>query len=143
MFIQDYTPTVEDFNWVEYEVNGGLFMLQIIDLSGSHDFLAMRNLYIRTVDAFLLVFALDDMSSFEEMVQLYTEIKSQNTRNAKIQVVATKTDLFDSEDEWNVTRRSINGFITGNRASLAEISVRETETVQAFVIKYIVIFRAL
>ncbi|PIO57748.1 hypothetical protein TELCIR_20832, partial [Teladorsagia circumcincta] len=53
-FLTDYRPTVEEFNWIEYDVEeGSALMLQIIDSSGSHDFLAMRHFYIRTGDAFL------------------------------------------------------------------------------------------
>jgi hypothetical protein len=49
-----YRPTVEEFNWVEYDLGlDQLLMLQVIDTSGSHDFLAMRHLYAKTGDAFL------------------------------------------------------------------------------------------
>uniref|UniRef100_A0A0K0D191 P-loop containing nucleoside triphosphate hydrolase protein n=1 Tax=Angiostrongylus cantonensis TaxID=6313 RepID=A0A0K0D191_ANGCA len=70
-FPTDYRPTVDEFNWVEYDIgDGSLLMLQInylkraqrmivgplqiIDSSGSHDFLAMRHFYIRTGDAFMV-----------------------------------------------------------------------------------------
>ncbi|VDM83104.1 unnamed protein product [Strongylus vulgaris] len=54
-FLSEYRPTVEEFNWVEYDLGeGSALMLQVIDSSGSRDFLAMRHFYIRTGDAFLV-----------------------------------------------------------------------------------------
>jgi len=58
-FLSDYRPTVEEFNWVEYgcieqKLSGPNFMLQLIDSSGSRDFLAMRHLYYRIADAFMV-----------------------------------------------------------------------------------------
>ena len=134
-FVSDYKPTVEEFNWVEFEMTlGGRLMLQvykfqqtntiqlkyrffvptkyfiwlilvsqlrfqIIDSSGSRDFIAMRDLYMRTADAFIvrhfleilqqqkvgkfqIVFSVDDPLSFEEAKSIIQDIKSQ--RRSKV-----------------------------------------------------------
>ena len=67
IFIQDYHPTVEEFNWIEYDCSESAIsdgsskenqhsslMLQVIDSSGSRDFLAMRHLYYKIGNAFIV-----------------------------------------------------------------------------------------
>uniref|UniRef100_A0A914XWY5 Uncharacterized protein n=1 Tax=Panagrolaimus superbus TaxID=310955 RepID=A0A914XWY5_9BILA len=98
-FIEEYHPTVEEFNWIEYDIGGHELMLQVIDTAGSHDFLAMRSLYARTGDAFFVVFAVDDPASFLEAKKIIQEIREENHRNASILLIANKTDkISDLED---------------------------------------------
>ncbi|KAK5964240.1 GTP-binding protein [Trichostrongylus colubriformis] len=100
-FVTDYRPTVEEFNWIEYDVEeGSALMLQIIDSSGSHDFLAMRHFYIRTGDAFLVVFSIDDASSLEEAKKIIEEIEEERKKKVPIVLVANKCDLYEDVMDW-------------------------------------------
>ncbi|KAK6045417.1 Ras family protein [Cooperia oncophora] len=100
-FLTDYRPTVEEFNWIEYDVEeGSALMLQIIDSSGSHDFLAMRHFYIRTGDAFLVVFSIDDASSLEEAKKIIEEIEEERKKKVPIVLVANKCDLYEDVMDW-------------------------------------------
>ncbi|KAF7624706.1 hypothetical protein Mgra_00010012 [Meloidogyne graminicola] len=96
-FLSEYRPTVEEFNWVEYgckdQKNGPNFILQIIDSSGSRDFLAMRHLYYRIADAFMVVYAADDPQSYTEALTMLKEIEEQNTKKAPIILLQNKSDL--------------------------------------------------
>uniref|UniRef100_A0A1I7UXU7 GTP-binding protein n=1 Tax=Caenorhabditis tropicalis TaxID=1561998 RepID=A0A1I7UXU7_9PELO len=92
-FVEDYRPTVEEFNWIEYEIEEGrVLMVQIIDSSGSRDFIGMKNLYIGTADAFLVVFASDDASSLEEALITVADIHARRGKSVPILLVANKTD---------------------------------------------------
>ena len=62
-----YVKTVEDLHNGEYEVHGRTLKLEILDTSGSYQFPAMRKLSIRTADGFVLVYAIDDAESFEQV----------------------------------------------------------------------------
>ncbi|KAM3722198.1 Ras-related protein Rap-1b [Dirofilaria immitis] len=100
-FVKEYRPTVEEFNWIEYnQDDGGKTFLQIVDSSGSHDFLAMRHLYERIGDAFVVVFAVDDPASLDEAKDIIKEIRARNIRKAPILLVANKIDLYESEEQW-------------------------------------------
>uniref|UniRef100_A0A183BN31 GTP-binding protein n=1 Tax=Globodera pallida TaxID=36090 RepID=A0A183BN31_GLOPA len=96
-FLNDYRPTVEEFNWVEYgsdEPDTPQLLLQLIDSSGSRDFLAMRHLYYRIGDAFMVVYSVNDPNSFDEALIMIREIEQYNSKNAPILLVANKSDLL-------------------------------------------------
>uniref|UniRef100_A0A3B4TFA3 Dexamethasone-induced Ras-related protein 1-like n=1 Tax=Seriola dumerili TaxID=41447 RepID=A0A3B4TFA3_SERDU len=111
-FVEEYSPTSEDFLRKLFRIRGETYQIDILDASRERDFPAKRRLSILTGDIFLLVFSLDDRSSFEEVCALRTEIlaaKSKLTKSsvpeqcAQLQVpllvCANKVDLLESERE--------------------------------------------
>ncbi|XP_026883410.2 GTP-binding protein Rhes [Electrophorus electricus] len=100
-FEEQYEPTSEDFHRKLYHIRGETYQIEILDASGERDFPAKRRLSILTGDIFLLVFSLDDRSSFEEVCALWSEIttaksallKSKGKANVPTVVCANKVDL--------------------------------------------------
>eukprot|EP01108_Squamamoeba_japonica_P008886 TRINITY_DN8054_c0_g1_i1.p1 TRINITY_DN8054_c0_g1~~TRINITY_DN8054_c0_g1_i1.p1 ORF type:complete len:115 (+),score=27.52 TRINITY_DN8054_c0_g1_i1:27-347(+) len=68
-FVGDkYSPTIEDSYRKSIEVKKGHFaMLEVLDTAGTEQFLALRDLYYRNGDGFVLVFDLTDAHSFNEL----------------------------------------------------------------------------
>ncbi|EGT32786.1 hypothetical protein CAEBREN_23053 [Caenorhabditis brenneri] len=67
-FVEDYRPTVEEFNWIEYEIEEGrVLMVQV-------------------------VFAADDASSLQEALTTVADIHSRRGKNVPVLLVANKTD---------------------------------------------------
>uniref|UniRef100_A0A3B4XZQ8 Dexamethasone-induced Ras-related protein 1-like n=1 Tax=Seriola lalandi dorsalis TaxID=1841481 RepID=A0A3B4XZQ8_SERLL len=93
-FVEDYSPTSEDFLRKLFRIRGETYQIDILDASRERDFPAKRRLSILTGDIFLLVFSLDDRSSFEEVCALRTEILA-----VPLLVCANKVDLLESERE--------------------------------------------
>ncbi|KAM4583557.1 dexamethasone-induced Ras-related protein 1 [Odontesthes bonariensis] len=111
-FVEEYNPTSEDFLRKLFRIRGETYQIDILDASRERDFPAKRRLSILTGDIFLLVFSLDDRSSFEEVCTLRKEIlvaKSKLTRSSApehcaqpripLLVCANKVDLQDSDRE--------------------------------------------
>ncbi|XP_076459962.1 dexamethasone-induced Ras-related protein 1-like [Babylonia areolata] len=73
-FDDTYTPTIEDFHRKVYRIRGVPYRLDILDTSGIHPFPAMRRLSFITGDLFVLVFAIDNQESFQEVLQLREQI---------------------------------------------------------------------
>ncbi|KAM9363624.1 GTP-binding protein Rhes [Symphorus nematophorus] len=109
-FVEEYNPTSEDFLRKLFRIRGETYQIDILDASRERDFPAKRRLSILTGDIFLLVFSLDDRSSFEEVCALRTEIlaaKSKLTKSSvpeqctqpqlPLVVCANKVDLHESE----------------------------------------------
>ncbi|KAH6943071.1 hypothetical protein HPB50_015130 [Hyalomma asiaticum] len=77
----------------EYELNGSSLTLDIVDTSGSYPFPAMRRLAITTADAFVLVYAIDDPESFEEVRRIHDQIVELHSAKAPVVIVGNKCDL--------------------------------------------------
>uniref|UniRef100_A0A0N5AED7 GTP-binding protein n=1 Tax=Syphacia muris TaxID=451379 RepID=A0A0N5AED7_9BILA len=130
-FVQDYRPTIEEFNWIEYNnEHEKEFMLQVIDSSGSHDFLAMRQLYAKTADAFVVVYAVDDAISLDEAKGIVREIRELNAKRAPILMLANKIDLYDSPSEW--VCKDGDYFATKNHIMFSPISAKNSQKVSHF-----------
>ncbi|CAL4069426.1 unnamed protein product, partial [Meganyctiphanes norvegica] len=95
-FTPKYTRTVEEMHHGEYEVSGMSLTLDILDTSGSYEFPAMRELSINSADAFILVYAINDADSFEEIRNLREMIRGIKQEPCPIVVVGNKSDLEDS-----------------------------------------------
>uniref|UniRef100_A0A3Q0SLB2 Si:dkey-27j5.5 n=1 Tax=Amphilophus citrinellus TaxID=61819 RepID=A0A3Q0SLB2_AMPCI len=93
-FVEEYNPTSEDFLRKLFRIRGETYQIDILDASRERDFPAKRRLSILTGDIFLLVFSLDDRSSFQEVCALRTEILA-----VPLLVCANKVDLQESERE--------------------------------------------
>ncbi|XP_041789938.1 dexamethasone-induced Ras-related protein 1 [Chelmon rostratus] len=109
-FVEEYNPTSEDFLRKLFRIRGETYQIDILDASGERDFPAKRRLSILTGDIFLLVFSLDDRSSFEEVCALRAEILAAKSKLSKssvpeqcaqprvpLVVCANKVDLLESE----------------------------------------------
>uniref|UniRef100_G3MLH1 GTP-binding protein Rhes n=1 Tax=Amblyomma maculatum TaxID=34609 RepID=G3MLH1_AMBMU len=92
-FPVDYFATVEEFHTGQYELNGASLTLDIVDTSGSYSFPAMRLLAISTADAFVLVYAVDDPESFEEVRRIRDQIIEQRSASVPLVVVGNKCEL--------------------------------------------------
>ena len=93
-FVEKYTKTIEDLYHEECEIEGMPVNLEILDTTGGYDFPAMRDLSIRTGDAFILVYSVDDEASFETVKKLRNEIiNHKNDMCCPIVIVGNKTDV--------------------------------------------------
>ena len=66
-FIEEYNPTIEDSYRQQVVVDGQTCVLDILDTAGQEVYSAMKDQYVRTGEGFLIVFAIDDMKSFEDI----------------------------------------------------------------------------
>lgn len=98
-FVSEYKETVEELHRGNYEINGQKLTLDILDTTGSFEFPAMRNLSIATGDAFVLVYSIQDESSFEEVKKLREQILEQrvNTECVPMVIVGNKSDIDPSD----------------------------------------------
>ncbi|CAF0775835.1 unnamed protein product [Didymodactylos carnosus] len=95
---ETYRETVEDLYYREYTVEDKTIKVDILDTAGNMEFPAMRRLSIATSHAFILVYSVDNLSSFEEIRHIIEQIKEQRSTNYQeipIVVVGNKTDRTD------------------------------------------------
>ena len=74
------------------------YVLRIFDTAGTMSFPAMRKLTIRKADAFILVYAMDDADSFEEIKAIREEILNlKGEQSVPMVLIGNKSDLPKAE----------------------------------------------
>ncbi|KAL3418970.1 Ras family protein [Phlyctema vagabunda] len=102
VWIESYDPTIEDSYRKLIEVDGRQCMLEILDTAGTEQFTAMRELYMKTGQGFLLVFSITSQSSLNELSELREQIiRIKDDDNVPIVIVGNKSDL---EEDRMVSR---------------------------------------
>ncbi|XP_066292901.1 ras-related protein Rap-2a-like [Branchiostoma lanceolatum] len=98
-FTEKYKKTVEELYCTEYDVYETKVRLDILDTSGSFEFPAMRKLSITNANAYLLVYAIDNPQSFEEIKSIRQEIidirGEAGIAQLPVVVVGNKCDMED------------------------------------------------
>src|SRR3990167_3434448 len=100
-FIEECDPTIEDSYRKRVCIDGDPCLLDILDTSGQEEYSAMRDSYMATSQAFLLVYAVSSHISFDEIVS-YREIvlRAKDSDKVPMILVGNKCDL---EEERHVT----------------------------------------
>ncbi|KAI1466536.1 ras-domain-containing protein [Daldinia caldariorum] len=101
-WIESYDPTIEDSYRTQVAVDGRQVVLEILDTAGTEQFVAMRDLYMKTGQGFLLVYSITSSSSLTELAGLRDEIiRIKDDATVPIVICGNKADL---EDQRSVPR---------------------------------------
>ena len=91
-FSAKHRRTIEEMHRGDFELENDIFIIDLLDTTGSYDFPAMRDLNIRNSDAFVLVYSIDSMESYDLVMQLREEIISKRDTAPPIVIAANKSD---------------------------------------------------
>lgn len=87
-------PTIEDSYRKHAVIDGETCVLDILDTAGQDEYSAMRDQYMRTGEGFLLVFAIDDEQSFNDIASYRDHIRRVKDADAfPMVLVGNKIDL--------------------------------------------------
>ena len=93
-FIDKYDPTVEDSYTKQIEVDGEQYMLEIMDTAGSEILTAMRDLYMKMGQGFLIVFSIVQESTFKDIPDIIDQIfRIKDSDQVPLVLVGNKVDL--------------------------------------------------
>ncbi|KJY02564.1 RAS small monomeric GTPase (Rsr1) like protein [Zymoseptoria brevis] len=102
IFVERYDPTIEDSYRKDVDVDGRQVILEIMDTAGTEQFTAMRDMYMRLGQGFLLVFSITSASSLRELIDLHDQIvRTKGDKNFPMVLVGNKSDL---EEDRAVSR---------------------------------------
>lgn len=95
-FAVKYKRTVEEFYVADFKLsNGASLTLEMVDTTGSYDFPAMRDLAISKADAFVLVYSVGDVASWERIEELRTQVSlSTETKIIKQKICSNNFSLI-------------------------------------------------
>ncbi|GAM23203.1 hypothetical protein SAMD00019534_063780 [Acytostelium subglobosum LB1] len=96
IFVEKYDPTIEDSYRKQVEVDGVQYMLEILDTAGTEQFTAMRDLYMKNGQGFVLVYSIISNSTFGELPDLREQIlRVKDCEDVPMVLVGNKCDLGD------------------------------------------------
>jgi len=96
IFVEKYDPTIEDSYRKQVEVDGQQCMLEILDTAGTEQFTAMRDLYMKNGQGFVLVYSITAQSTFNDLTDLREQIlRVKDTEDVPMILVGNKCDLED------------------------------------------------
>uniref|UniRef100_A0AC35TZ42 Small monomeric GTPase n=1 Tax=Rhabditophanes sp. KR3021 TaxID=114890 RepID=A0AC35TZ42_9BILA len=93
-FVEEYDPTIEDSYRKQVVIEGETCLLDILDTAGQEEYSAMRDQYMRAGDGFLLVFAVNEQKSFENIASFREQImRCKDSDDVPMVMVCNKCDL--------------------------------------------------
>lgn len=96
IFVEKYDPTIEDSYRKQVEVDANQCMLEILDTAGTEQFTAMRDLYMKNGQGFVLVYSITAQSTFNDLQDLREQIlRVKDTEEVPMVLVGNKCDLED------------------------------------------------
>eukprot|EP00005_Dracoamoeba_jomungandri_P005535 CAMPEP_0174260798 /NCGR_PEP_ID=MMETSP0439-20130205/10569_1 /TAXON_ID=0 /ORGANISM="Stereomyxa ramosa, Strain Chinc5" /LENGTH=194 /DNA_ID=CAMNT_0015345129 /DNA_START=21 /DNA_END=606 /DNA_ORIENTATION=+ len=96
IFVEKYDPTIEDSYRKQVEVDNTQCMLEILDTAGTEQFTAMRDLYMKNGQGFVLVFSIIAQSTFNDLPDLREQIlRVKDMDDVPMVLVGNKCDLSD------------------------------------------------
>lgn len=93
-FVEEYDPTIEDSYRKQVVIDGETCLLDILDTAGQEEYSAMRDQYMRTGEGFLLVFAVNESKSFENVTHYRDQIRRvKDSDEVPMVLIGNKCDL--------------------------------------------------
>jgi small GTP-binding protein len=131
-FVMAYDPTIEDSYKKTITVDGVEINLDILDTAGQDDFKPLRATHMRTGQGFLVVFALNDLPSFDSVDRIQSDIRATCEHDeVPIVVCGNKSDLVSDR---TVKKDDAEKFCTECRLTYFETSSKNNVNVtEAFV----------
>ena len=93
-FVEVYDPTIEDAYRKQIQIDSNPYLLDIMDTAGQEEYSAMRDQYMRHGDGFLLIYSIDNRTSFQELGELRSQVlMCKDKLKVPMVLVGNKCDL--------------------------------------------------
>merc|ERR1719210_2909349 len=130
IFVEKYDPTIEDSYRKQVEVDGTQCMLEILDTAGTEQFTAMRDLYMKNGQGFVLVYSITSQSTFNDLTDLREQIlRVKDREDVPMCLVGNKCDLEDERvvgtDQGRALAEKFNACTFMETSAKQKINVNE------------------
>ena len=101
-FVDEYDPTIEDSYRKQVVIDGETCLLDILDTAGQEEYSAMRDQYMRTGEGFLLVFAVNNAKSFDDISSYREQIKRvKDAEEVRKLEIISWNQVVEKSWKWN------------------------------------------
>ncbi|VDO03367.1 unnamed protein product [Rodentolepis nana] len=122
IFVEKYDPTIEDSYRKKVEIDNQQCILEVLDTAGTEQFTAMRDLYMKNGQGFVLTYSITSLPSLYDLEDLREHIiRVKDTDNVPIVLVGNKCDL---EDERAVGKDEGQNFAQKWKCTFMECSAK-------------------
>lgn len=110
VFVEVYDPTIEDSYRKNIEIDDIQVQLEILDTAGTEQFTAMRDLYMKDGQGFMLIYSIIAQATFNDLQDIREQISRVKDRDDfPCVVVGNKCDL---EDQRSVSKLEVRNWAT-------------------------------
>jgi len=96
IFITKYDPTIEDSYRKSLQVDGDYYNVEIQDTAGTEQFTAIKDVYMRNGQGFVIVYSINSKSTFNELEYLHEQIcRVKDKCDVPLVLVGNKCDLVE------------------------------------------------
>uniref|UniRef100_A0A6B2LKY2 small monomeric GTPase n=1 Tax=Arcella intermedia TaxID=1963864 RepID=A0A6B2LKY2_9EUKA len=94
-FLDEYDPTIEDSYRKQVSIDGETCILDILDTAGQEQYSAMRDMYMRGGQGFVLVYSITSKLSFQEVSSVYHDqiLRVKDADQVPMVLIGNKSDL--------------------------------------------------
>eukprot|EP01095_Lingulamoeba_sp_RSL-Kostka_P018152 TRINITY_DN983_c1_g1_i1.p1 TRINITY_DN983_c1_g1~~TRINITY_DN983_c1_g1_i1.p1 ORF type:complete len:196 (-),score=51.80 TRINITY_DN983_c1_g1_i1:116-703(-) len=104
LFVEKYDPTIEESYRKVIELENENYVFEILDTAGTSQFSAMRDMYIKSGEAFIFVYSVSSAQSLDEIQDIHRQLdRLTEDREVHLVLAANKSDL--PEDEHIITEQ--------------------------------------
>lgn len=94
-FTEYYDPTMEETYQTEIAYSGKNHEVEIVDTAGQEEFTSFLDSSLATGDAFMLLYAINSLSSWNDLKSLRSKIYQETDKKVPMIVIGNKRDLED------------------------------------------------
>eukprot|EP01120_Amphizonella_sp_Union-15-10_P009801 TRINITY_DN378_c0_g1_i8.p1 TRINITY_DN378_c0_g1~~TRINITY_DN378_c0_g1_i8.p1 ORF type:complete len:189 (-),score=28.10 TRINITY_DN378_c0_g1_i8:44-610(-) len=121
--MEKYDPVIEDSYRKLIEVDNERYMLEILDTAGTEQFTAMRDLYMKNGQGFVLAYSIVAQSTFNDLPEMREQIlRVKDTDNVPMVLVGNKCDLSDQRvvttDQGETLAKKFNAMFLESSAKI-------------------------
>ena len=120
-FSENYVETRVEYHHKTINSNGKIIKLRLWDTAGQEDYRAITQAYYKSGHLIVLVYAVDDKKSFENIQSWVEDVKNNTNGNPKFLLVGNKCDL---EEERQVSREEAEKYAKDNGMKFFEVSAK-------------------
>ncbi|KXS12675.1 hypothetical protein M427DRAFT_125501, partial [Gonapodya prolifera JEL478] len=122
-FTNEYDPTIEENYRKTITVDGVQCQVNIVDTAGQQEYTMLRDQHLQSGTGFLLVFALNDRGSFEEVKELRERVlKVKDSKRVPMIIVGNKCDIPSEQRE--VELAAVQTYCHGLKVPFLETSAK-------------------
>eukprot|EP00043_Microstomoeca_roanoka_P007019 m.67978 g.67978 ORF g.67978 m.67978 type:complete len:180 (+) comp13660_c0_seq4:189-728(+) len=123
-FVEEYDPTIEESYTTTIDLDGHVIPLELVDTAGQEEFKSFRDATLDFGEAFIIVFAITDLTTYNEAIKLVTKVEKifLDEDVKPILLVGNKCDL---KDRRKVDQNQASQFCTEHGITYMETSAKE------------------